>query len=333
MIIILENDANEKDINNIKEFLEKRDLKLKLINDNAYLIIGETFKLDEQSVKNLNKVINVTRITPSFKLASRMYHKENTIIKCNDIEFGGKEQIVIAGPCSVESQEQIDEIASIVKDSGAKVLRGGAFKPRTSPYYFQGLKAEGLKYLHNAGKKYGLSVVSEITSEKYLDLFKEYVDIIQVGARNMQNFELLKALGKVNKPILLKRNPGCSIEEWLLSAEYILSSGNPNVILCERGVKGFDKVTRYSLDFGEIAALKTLTHLPVIVDPSHASGDYHYVPNLVLASIASGVDGVMIEVHNHPEKAMSDGIQTLNASKLKDLITKGKEISKIIGRL
>ena len=332
MIIVLSNDANKKDVELIEVFLKKFDLELNKIKDFTYLVTGDTSKIDEQSVKNLEHVYSVHRITPPYKLASRLNHKEDTIVDVNGILFGGKEQVVIAGPCSIESEEQINEIAKLVKESGAKVLRGGAYKPRTSPYYFQGLGEIGLKYLSDAGKKYGLSVVSEIVNINDLDLFMKYVDIIQVGARNMQNFELLKALGKINKPILLKRNPASTIEEWLLSAEYILSNGNPNVILCERGVKGFDKNTRYSIDFGQIEALKTLTHLPVIIDPSHASGDYRYVPNLVLASFACGVDGIMIEVHNDPLKSVSDGAQTLKTSKLKDLIDKGNEISKIIGR-
>ena len=332
MIIVLENNALEKDVKLIEDFLKKYNLELNKIKDFTYLVSGDTSVIDEQSVKNLEKVYSVHRITPPYKLASRNNHPNNTIVSVNGIDFGGKEQIVIAGPCSIESQEQIDEIARICKESGVKVLRGGAYKPRTSPYFFQGLGEVGLKYLHEAGKKYGLSVVSEIVNINDLDLFMKYVDIIQVGARNMQNFELLKALGKVNKPILLKRNPASTIEEWLLSAEYILKNGNPNVILCERGVKGFDKTTRYSIDFGQVEALKSLTHLPIVIDPSHASGDYRYVPNLVLASFAIGADGIMIEVHNDPLKSVSDGAQTLKASKLKELIIKGKEIGKIIGR-
>ena len=332
MIIVLEKEANKNDVQLIENFLKKYNLELNKIKDFTYLVTGDTSIIDEQSVKNLERVLSVHRITPPYKLASRLNHPENTIVNVNGIEFGGKEQIVIAGPCSIESQEQIEEIARIVKESGAKVLRGGAYKPRTSPYFFQGLGEVGLKYLSEAGRKYGLKVISEIVNINDLPLFMKYVDIIQVGARNMQNFELLKDLGKVNKPILLKRNPASTIDEWLLSSEYILANGNPNVILCERGVKGFDRNTRYSIDFGQIEALRTLTHLPIVIDPSHASGDYRYVPNLVLASFACGVDGIMIEVHNDPLKSVSDGAQTLKTTKLKDLVIKGKEIGKIIGR-
>ena len=240
--------------------------------------------------------------------------------------------MVIAGACSVESLDQIEEIARVCKKSGADILRGGAYKPRTSPYFFQGLGEVGLKYLHEAGKKYNMPVVSEITSEDDVKLFEKYVDIIQVGARNMQNFALLKKLGKVNKPILLKRGMAASIEELLMAAEYIVSNGNPNVILCERGIKTFEKSTRNTLDLSAIPVLKKLTHLPVIVDPSHATGKKEYVLPMSLASIAAGADGLLLEVHNNPLTAKSDASQALTIDDYIELKEKLALVAKAVGK-
>lgn len=330
MIITLKNNFKEEELKSLKEYFESISIKMKEVNQNTYLLEGSVHKLDEQSVKRLPAISKVVRITAPYKLASRENHKDKTVIRIGDVIIGGDEPVIIAGACSVESLEQIDSIAKGCKESGAHLLRGGAFKPRTSPYFFQGLGLDGLKLLKDAGLKYQMPVVSEITSEDYIDDFVKYVDIIQVGARNMQNFELLKKLGKLNKPILLKRSPFATISEFLLSAEYILLEGNPNVILCERGIRSFDNVTRYALDFASIVALKNLTHLPVIVDPSHAAGDYHFVEGMFLGAIASGADGVMIEVHNKPEVAYSDSYQALKIDKLSSLIDKANKISKII---
>lgn len=267
-----------------------------------------------------------------FKLSSRVSHPENSQIKVGNEIIGGKKLAIIAGPCSVESKEQILDIAKSVKKLGAGFLRGGAFKPRTSPYSFQGLEDEGLKFLKEAKKITGLPIITELTSLNYLDEFVENVDIIQVGARNMQNFDMLKQLGKIKKPILLKRGLASTIEEFLLSAEYIMAGGNENVILCERGIRTFEAYTRNTLDISSIPIIKKLSHLPVIVDPSHASGIWWLIEPLSKAAIAAGADGLIIEVHNQPENALSDGEQSIKPKRFEELMHSISKIAEIEDR-
>lgn len=273
-------------------------------------LIGDTTQIDIEYIDAQDIVESVKRVQEPYKKANRKFHPENTVIEVGDLKIGDGSLHIMAGPCSVESEEQIVGIAKDVKKSGATFLRGGAFKPRTSPYAFQGLKAEGLDLMKIARKETGLPIVTEIMRTSHIDMF-ESVDIIQVGARNMQNFELLKELGKTNKPILLKRGLSATIEEWLMSAEYIMAGGNNNVILCERGIRTYENFTRNTLDVSAIPIIKRLSHLPVIVDPSHASGKSWLVEPLAMAAVAAGADGLIIEVHNDPPHALSDGAQSL----------------------
>ena len=267
-----------------------------------------------------------------FKRANRMFHPEDSVVDVNGIKIGGKKIIVMAGPCSVETEEQIISVAKSVKLGGAAMLRGGAFKPRTSPYSFQGLKEKGLELLKIAKQETGLPIVTEIMSADKIERFVEDVDVIQVGARNMQNFELLKELGKINKPILLKRGLSATIEEWIMSAEYIMAGGNDNVILCERGIRTFETYTRNTLDLSAIPAVKKLSHLPIVIDPSHASGMWWMVEPMAKAAIAAGADGLIIEVHNDPEHALCDGAQSLKPERFAHLMGELKGIAQIIGR-
>lgn len=313
MIIILKPNANQKKVEELKTTLVDRGFKLHLSEGTqASLIglIGDTSSIQEDWLKALEVVEDVRRIREPYKKASRAMHPDDTVIDVCGKKIGGGNFQVIAGPCSIETKEQIIEVAQDVKDAGAHLLRGGAFKPRTSPYAFQGLHEQGLDLLLEAKKATGLPVVTEIMSAAHLPLFED-VDVIQVGARNMQNFELLKELGKLEKPILLKRGLANTLDELLMSAEYIMAGGNENVILCERGIRTFETSTRNTLDISAIPMLKQKTHLPVIIDPSHAAGIRFMVEPLSLAAIAAGADGLMIEVHNNPEKALCDGAQSL----------------------
>ena len=267
-----------------------------------------------------------------FKRANRMFHPEDSVVDVNGIKIGGKKIVVMAGPCSVETEEQIISVAKSVKLGGAAMLRGGAFKPRTSPYSFQGLKEKGLELLKIAKQETGLPIVTEIMSADKIERFVEDVDVIQVGARNMQNFELLKELGKTNKPILLKRGLSATIEEWIMSAEYIMAGGNDNVILCERGIRTFETYTRNTLDLSAIPAVKKLSHLPIVIDPSHASGMWWMVEPMAKAAIAAGADGLIIEVHNDPEHALCDGAQSLKPERFAHLMGELKGIAQIIDR-
>ena len=294
-------------------------------------LVGDTSQIDQDKLTIHQDVDRVMRVQEPYKKANRKFHPEDSAVRIGNAVIGGGGFTVIAGPCSVESREQIIDVAQSVKASGASLLRGGAFKPRTSPYSFQGMKAEGLELLSEAKKKTGLPIVTEIMSIEHLPLFED-VDVIQVGARNMQNFDLLKALGKTNKPILLKRGLSNTIEEWLMSAEYIMAGGNPNVILCERGIRTFEKYTRNTLDLSVIPIIKEKTHLPIIIDPSHATGDWELVEAMSLAAIAAGADGLIIEVHDHPECAWSDGAQSLKPKRFKELIEKGRVIANVVGR-
>jgi 3-deoxy-7-phosphoheptulonate synthase len=282
--------------------------------------------------ENLKGVEKVIAIVKPFKMASREYRQEDSQISIDGVTIGGKEVIIMAGPCAVEGREQIFALADEVKNAGAKVLRGGAFKPRTSPYSFQGLGEEGLKLLREAKERTGLPVTTEVLSPETVDLVAEYADILQIGARNMQNFALLQKVGKCSRPVLLKRGMMNSLEELLMSAEYILVSGNPRVILCERGIRTFEKYSRFTLDISAVPILKALTHLPVIVDPSHAAGSWELVPPLSRAAIAAGADGLIIEVHNEPQKALSDGLQSLKPNRFAALMEDLRYITRGLGR-
>ena len=300
-----------------------------------YHILGIKGDINSIDLKDLEENKAIDKLMPievSQMKSSRLYKTENTIIDVSDQKIGDKKLAIIAGPCSVENENQILSIAQFVKESGANILRGGAFKPRTSPYSFQGLREEGLELLKHARELTGLPIVTEIMSINHIDKFIDYVDVIQVGARNMQNYELLRELGKTNKPILLKRGISATIEEFLLSAEYIMAGGNENVILCERGIRTFENFTRNTLDLSAVVALKKLSHLPVIVDPSHSTGLWWMVEPLSKAAISAGADGLMIEVHNEPEKALSDGKQSFKPENFTKLMEKLKALAKLEGR-
>lgn len=324
MIITVKNGADEKELDNLLAWLGKQGVSVNVEPNAGRIVIGvfgNVSEIDEDLLKSMEIVESVTRVTEKYKLTNRKFHPENTVVPVGDKMIGGDNYAFIAGPCSVESEKQIIGIAEAVKKCGAVALRGGAFKPRTSPYDFQGLKTEGLKLLKKAKAETGLPIVTEIMSVKAVDDF-DGVDIIQIGARNMQNFELLKEVGKLGAPVLLKRGLVNTIDELLLSAEYIMSEGNKNVILCERGIRTFETLTRNTLDLGVIPLLKERTHLPVIVDPSHASGLKRLVKPLSLAAAAVGADGVMIEVHNDPLHALCDGAQAVTPEEFKEIVNK-----------
>jgi 3-deoxy-7-phosphoheptulonate synthase len=285
-------------------------------------LIGDTKSLDLGALELMDHVEKVLRVQEPYKLANKKFHPESTIVDVDGVKIGGGHFAVIAGPCSVESESQIISVARSVKASGARMLRGGAYKPRTSPYSFQGLEVEGLDLLIKAKAETGLPIVSEIMSPKLCEIFEEKVDVIQIGARNMQNFDLLKEVGKMSRPVVLKRGLSNSYEEWVMSAEYIMAGGNSNVILCERGIRTFENYTRNTLDISAIPAIKKMSHLPIIVDPSHAGGMSWMVESLALAAIAAGADGLMIEVHNDPQHALSDGQQSLNPKQFDDFMKK-----------
>ena len=315
MIIVLQKGTTPQQAEEFGKQLEKSyNIKVNLwegVQSSVLGLIGDTTSIDIDAINAQSLVANVQRVQEPYKKANRKFHPDNTVITLdNGTKIGDGSLAIMAGPCSIEGEEQICGIAQSVKDSGAVILRGGAFKPRTSPYSFQGLKGEGLKYMEEAKKRTGLPIVTEIMAAEHLPLF-ENVDIIQVGARNMQNFELLKELGKIDKPILLKRGLACTIEELLMSAEYIMAGGNERVMFCERGIRTYETYTRNTLDISAIPALKKLSHLPVIIDPSHAAGKAWMVESLSMAAVAAGADGLIIEVHNDPAHALSDGAQSL----------------------
>ena len=314
MIIVLKPNATANQVEQLNETLKTYNVEIKRwdgVHSTVIGLLGDTHTVDIEQIGANLAVESVKRVQEPYKLANRKFHPDNTVIKVGDATFGDGSLTIIAGPCSVETEAQIVEVAERVKAAGAKMLRGGAFKPRTSPYSFQGLRADGLKLLLKAKEETGLPIITEIMSSSHIDLFED-VDIIQVGARNMQNFELLKELGKTNKPILLKRGLANTIDETLMSAEYIMAEGNLNVILCERGIRTFETSTRNTLDISAIPMFKMLSHLPVVIDPSHAAGIPQLVEPLSMASIGAGADGLMIEVHNCPSKALSDGAQSLD---------------------
>ena len=313
MIITVRNQKDNKQIDNLLKWIEDSGLQANVVKGETSTIvglIGDTSRIDIDLVRSLEIVENVTRIQEPYKKANRKFHPEDTIVDVAGHKFGGKHFQIIAGPCSVESEAQVIGIAKAVKESGATILRGGAFKPRTSPYAFQGMGLDGLKILLKAKEETGMPICTELMNEKYIDEFAD-VDIIQIGARNMQNFDLLKAVGKVDKPVLLKRGLAATMEEWLMSAEYIMSNGNSKVILCERGIRTYETYTRNTLDLSAIPLMKEKTHLPIIVDPSHASGIARLVKPMSIAATGAGADGLMIEVHNDPPHALCDGAQSL----------------------
>ena len=314
MIAVLKQGVSDEKINELIAWLEEQGLGVHVSRGKFQTIVGllgDTSKLDDELISSLEMVESVKRISEPFKSANRKFHPDDTVVDVGGVKIGGGNFAVIAGPCSVESAEQVEEIARAVKASGANILRGGAFKPRTSPYDFQGLHEIGINYLSASGENNGLPIVTEIMNPAHLPLF-ENVDMIQVGARNMQNFELLRELGKTRKPILLKRGLSATVKELLMSAEYIMAGGNENVILCERGIRGFDtQYTRNVLDLSAVPTLHELSHLPVIVDPSHATGVAKYVSSMAMAAVACGADGLMIEVHNDPIHALCDGAQSI----------------------
>ncbi|GAH23439.1 unnamed protein product [marine sediment metagenome] len=335
MIIVMNGKTDDADVEKIVKKLNEMGHEVHVIRGERRIvlgIIGDVENLASVPFYAFKGVEEIIRIMKPYKLASREFKDFDTIIKVKDITIGGKEVIVMAGPCVVENEKQIFETARYVKASGAKILRGGAFKPRTSPYSFQGLGEEGLKLLAQAGEETGLAVVTEVMSVNQIELVGKYTDIFQVGARNMQNFVLLKELGKLKKPILLKRGMPATIEELLLSAEYILSQGNYEVILCERGIRTFENYTRNTLDLSAIPALKRLSHLPIIVDPSHATGRWRLVSPMAKAAIAAGADGLLIEVHPDPKSSLSDGAQTLKLDTFTQLMKEIKPIVQAIGR-
>ncbi len=333
MIAIIKQGVKPEQIENLTKWLESQNLSVHLSKGEYTTIlglVGDTSRVDIELLENLEIVEKVKRISEPFKSANRKFHPNDTVVDVSGVKIGGGNFAVIAGPCSVESEEQIVEVAKRVKESGATLLRGGAFKPRTSPYDFQGLQADGLELLKIAKQETGMPIVTEIMNANHLSLFED-VDLIQVGARNMQNFELLKELGRTNKPILLKRGLANTMKEWLMSAEYIMAGGNENIILCERGIRTFETYTRNTLDLSAVPMLKELSHLPVVVDPSHASGIARLVKPMAMSAVACGSDGLMIEVHNDPKKALCDGAQSLTPDEFDDVmkcVTKIMEVVK-----
>lgn len=336
MIIVLKQHAPQEFVDMLMSSIKAKGVQIDVSRGARKTIlglVGNTSVIDREQIAGYEFVDKVIRVEEPYKRASRTFHPADTVIDVGGVQIGGKKLAVIAGPCSVETPEQIEGVAQAIKDAGATMLRGGAFKPRTSPYSFQGLQDKGLDMLCQAGKKAHLPVVTEIMSADKIDLFLEdNVDIIQIGARNMQNFELLKAVGKTRKPVLLKRGLSATIEEWLMSAEYIMAGGNRNVILCERGIRTFETYTRNTLDLSAVLAVKHKSHLPIVVDPSHATGKRWMVEALSKAAIAAGADGVMIEVHNNPDKALCDGAQSITPDMFARLMDSLRQLAPIVGR-
>ena len=333
MIIVLKPRTTEENLNRVIKMVETKGLEAHVVRGEEMTIIGcigDTVRIDPRLFEVDQSVDKVMHVQEPYKLANRAFHPEDTIIDVSGIPVGGGHMAMIAGPCSVESEEQVIDVAKAVKEAGANMLRGGAFKPRTSPYSFQGLGLEGLEMLCRAKEETGLPSVTELMSGEYLDIFDEKVDLIQIGARNMQNFDLLKQLGRTKRPILLKRGLNATYEEWIMSAEYIMASGNENVILCERGVRTFETYTRNTLDLQAIPVLKKMTHLPVVVDPSHAGGKWWLVDTMAKAALAAGTDGLMIEVHNNPDCALCDGGQSLKPEKYAVLLEQLRRIAPIV---
>ncbi len=334
MVIILSHDITEAQKGSLRGFLEQRGLRVREIVGEEETILGAVgqVKIDLREVELQPGVLRVIPITKPYKLASREFRKEDTVVPVGPVKIGGHRIAVIAGPCAVESREQILESARLVKASGAVMLRGGAYKPRTSPYAFQGLGEEGLRYLKEAGETVGMPVSTEVVAGEYVDVMKDYIDVFQIGARNMQNFELLKRVGRLGKPVILKRGMAATIEEWLMAAEYLLAHGTDQVMLCERGIRTFESYTRNTLDLSAIPVVRKLSHLPVLVDPSHATGIREKVLPMALAAVAAGADGLIVEVHPDPEKALSDGPQSLFPEQFEKLMRDIEALSPVLGK-
>jgi len=336
LIIVLKSSATKAQIDHVLAKVKELGLKpipSKGVERTVVAVVGDEARLRVQPLEAFPGVERVMQIQKPYKMVARESHGRNSIVKLgNGVEIGGKKIIVMAGPCTVESEKRLCQIAKLVKKAGASLLRGGAFKPRTSPYDFQGLGEAGLQYLKEAKAKTGLLVVSELMDVRDVPLFNEYVDVVQIGARNMQNFNLLKELGKIKKPILLKRGMASTIKEFLMAAEYVYAHGNHSVILCERGIRTFDDSMRFTLDIGAVPVLKSLSHLPVVIDPSHPSGKRLYVPALAKAAVAAGADGLIIEVHDQPELALCDGAQALMPKMFDNLMKEMRKIATAVGR-
>ena len=336
MIIVMKMTATEKDVEKVSKMVTDKGLNVSVVNgtgQSVIAIIRDTTQIDPKAIEVDEAVDHVMRVSEPYKLANRAFHPDDTIVDVAGVKVGGDNLALIAGPCSVESEEQVIEIAKAAKAAGANILRGGAFKPRTSPYAFQGMGSSGLDILVAAKEATGLPICSELMDAQYLEEFNEKVDLIQIGARNMQNFDLLKKVGAgTKKPILLKRGLSATFEEWIMSAEYIMANGNPNVILCERGVRTFETYTRNTLDLQAIPVVKKLTHLPIIIDPSHAGGKWWLVEPMAKAAVAAGADGLMIEVHNNPEKALCDGPQSLRPERYEELLKQISKIAEVVGK-
>jgi 3-deoxy-7-phosphoheptulonate synthase len=336
MIIIMKAGSSGHDIDEVCRRVTEMGFRTHLSRGEVRTIIGvigdDRAKEQLFALQSVASVEGVVRVLQPFKLASREAHPDNTRFTVHGVPIGGKQIVVMAGPCSVESRSQLTEVAERVKAAGAQILRGGAFKPRTSPYAFQGLEEEGLALLSDTSKATGLPVVTEVMEPDKVDLVARHADILQIGARNIQNFSLLKRVAECGKPVLLKRGMSTSIQEWLLSAEYVISGGNPNVILCERGIRTFETATRYTLDLNAVPVVKKLSHLPVMVDPSHGTGHWEYVSAMAKAGLAAGADGVIIEVHNKPEEALSDGPQSLKPDRFAKLMDELRPLAQVLGR-
>lgn len=333
MVIIMNPEATRENIYDVTKTIESVGLEAKIMEGAQQKIvgvIGDKTKLASVAIGALAGVDNIVSISKSYKLASREFHPQATVVDVAGVKIGDGNPVVMAGPCAVESRELLLEAAEIVKEGGAQFLRGGAYKPRTSPYSFQGLEIEGLKYLAEAREKTGLKVVTEVTTVEGIKPVAEYADLIQIGARNMQNFGLLKEIGKCGKPVLLKRGLSATIEEWLNAAEYIMNEGNPDVILCERGIRTYETYTRNTLDLSAVAAVKHLSHLPIIVDPSHGTGKWRMIKPMAFAAIAAGADGLITEVHQNPAKALSDGSQSLTKERYFDMMNGIRKLSKFM---
>lgn len=335
MIIVMKPQATGEDIGAVVKYIESNGLSVHLSHGEEVTIIGIIGNKSKLSTENLTVYHGVDRIVPvteSYKLSNRKFHPEPTSVKVGSTCIGPDNLTIMAGPCAVETESQLMDIALHVKESGATILRGGAYKPRTSPYSFQGLEEEGLRYMLNAKKETGLSTVCEVVSQEAIEAAVKYVDMIQIGARNMQNFILLKEAGRSGLPVLLKRGLCATIDEWLNAAEYIIAEGNPNVVLCERGIRTYETATRNTLDLSAVPVMREKTHLPILVDPSHSTGSYKYVPSMAKAAVACDADGLMIEVHNDPAHALSDGPQSLTFEKFDKLTKELKPFCEVIGR-
>jgi 3-deoxy-7-phosphoheptulonate synthase len=335
MVVVMAPGASEEQIREVTTRIEMLGLAVHRSTGHERTVlgcVGDTGTVDLPDIRSLPGVLDVIEITRPFKLASRVFQAEDTVIQAGPAVIGGKRVAIMAGPCAVESEEQTVQAAEVVARAGAGILRGGAFKPRTSPYSFQGLAEEGLKILRRTADHFGLAVVTEVMDSQHVELVERYADILQIGTRNMQNFQLLREVGKSSKPVMLKRGLSATIEEWLLAAEYILAGGNRQVLLCERGIRTFESYTRNTLDLSCVPVIQELSHLPVIVDPSHATGIRDKVPPMARAAVAAGADGIMVEVHPQPERALSDGAQSLYPEQFEVMMTQCRAIARTLGR-